>query len=52
MPYVSQAQRKWAFSGGFSKDDAEKWAHETPDMKNLPQRVGKRKKPKYLRVRQ
>lgn len=40
MPFVSQAQRKWAFSkSGFGKEKALEWARETPNIKALPERV-------------
>lgn len=46
MPFVSKAQMRGAFSGAFGpemKSKARTWAHETPDIKSLPQHVVKRK---------
>ena len=48
MPYKSEAQRKFFFAaearGDIKKGTARRWAHETPSMKKLPERVGKKKK--------
>lgn len=48
MPFKSEAQRKFMFAeearGGLSKGTAERWAHETPNIKNLPKRVKSKKK--------
>jgi hypothetical protein len=42
MPFKSNAQRSWMFA----KDPAmaKRWAKETPKGKNLPDKVGARKK--------
>jgi hypothetical protein len=43
MPFVSKSQARAAF-GGFlgakMKRKARQWAHETPNMKSLPERKG------------
>jgi hypothetical protein len=44
MPFKSKAQARAAFGGhipGFSKEKAEEWAHETKNMKKLPEHVKK-----------
>lgn len=37
MPFESKAQQRWAFAGGLPKRKALEWAHETPNMKKLPE---------------
>jgi hypothetical protein len=40
MPFQSKAQMKAAFSGGLGpemKKKADTWAHETPNIKKLPE---------------
>lgn len=48
MPYKSKAQQRFMFAaekrGDVKKGTAKKWAHETKDMKDLPERKKKRKK--------
>ncbi len=44
MPFKSKAQQRAAFAGalpGFSKARAHEWAHETKDLKGLPEHVKK-----------
>jgi hypothetical protein len=47
MPFKSKSQARWMFSaekrGDVKKGEAEKWAHETPNMKYLPEKVKKGK---------
>lgn len=46
MPFKSKAQMRAAFGGYLGpemKSKARTWAHETPDPKDLPDHVGKRK---------
>jgi len=46
MPFHSKAQARAAFSGALGpkmKKRARTWAHETPNMKRLPQHVAKKK---------
>ena len=43
MPFVSRSQMKAAFSGALGpemKKKASHWAHETKDIRNLPERKG------------
>lgn len=40
MPIVSKAQQRWMFAN--KPEMGRRWAKETPDMKNLPNRVHKR----------
>lgn len=51
MPFESKAQMGAAFSGALGpemKAKAEEWAHETPDIKSLPEHVhGARAKIKH-----
>ena len=42
MPIVSKAQQGWMFAN--KPEMAKRWAAETPDMKNLPEHVKKKKK--------
>lgn len=48
MPFKSKAQQRLLFAkearGEVRKGTAKRWAHETKDMKKLPERA-KRKKP-------
>lgn len=39
MPFKSQAQRKWMFAN--DPEMAHRWANETPDIKDLPEKVKK-----------
>ena len=39
MPFVSQKQRSWMFEN--KPEMAKKWAAETPDIKDLPEKKGK-----------
>lgn len=42
MPFKSKRQQRAAFGGhipGFSKEKAREWAHETPNLKKLPDRA-------------
>lgn len=42
MPFTSKRQQRAAFGGhipGISKEKAREWAHETPDIKKLPDRA-------------
>lgn len=44
MPFVSKSQARAAFSGALGKEmqgKADQWAHETPDIKHLPDHKGK-----------
>lgn len=47
-PFVSKAQRGFMFAeekrGGLPKGTAKRWAHETPNIKGLPERVKSRKR--------
>ncbi|MFZ5559822.1 MAG: hypothetical protein ACOZAL_03445 [Patescibacteria group bacterium] len=47
MPYHSKAQQRFFFAkekrGELPKGTAERWAHETPNIKALPERVKKKK---------
>jgi len=47
MPFRSKAQQRLMFAkesrGELKRGTARKWAHETPNMRRLPERVGKRK---------
>lgn len=47
MPFTSQAQVRKFFAmekrGELPKGEALKWAHETKNIKRLPQYVGKKK---------
>lgn len=46
MPFQSQAQMRAAFAGGLGqemKTKADQWAHETPNIQTLPEKVGKKK---------
>lgn len=54
MPFVSKAQQRAAFGGYLGsemKAKALQWAHETPNIKNLPEmkKQLKNKKPKKNR---
>ena len=40
MPFKSKAQAGYMFAN--MPKTAEKWAKHTPDMKNLPKKVGKK----------
>ncbi len=45
MPFQSKAQMRGAFAGALGpemKAKADQWAHETPNLKSLPDRVGKK----------
>lgn len=46
MPFRSKAQQRWMFAaearGEVPPGTAERWAHETPNLKNLPERVGRK----------
>jgi hypothetical protein len=47
MPFRSKKQMKAAFGGYLGKEmkgKAKEWADETPDIKSLPEKVGKKKK--------
>lgn len=37
MPFQSKAQQRWMFAK--HPEMAERWAHETPDIKALPEHV-------------
>ena len=43
MPFRSQSQARWMWAaakrGDIPKDMPKRWAHETKDIKSLPQRV-------------
>lgn len=42
MPFRSKAQQRAAFSGALGAEmrtKAKEWAHETPNLKDLPQHV-------------
>lgn len=51
MPYQSKAQMRLFFAkearGELPKGKAEEWAHETPSIKSLPERKGKKKRRRY-----
>jgi hypothetical protein len=42
MPFKSKAQQRYMFAaearGELPKGTAERWAHETPDIKKLPEK--------------
>lgn len=44
-PFASKSQQRWMFAaearGEVPKGMAEKWAHHTPDIKHLPEKVKK-----------
>lgn len=42
MPFKSQVQRKWMFAK--KPRMAKKWAKETPDIKDLPEKLGYKRK--------
>ena len=48
MPFKSKAQQRFMFAaesrGDVKPGTARKWAHETKNMKRLPEKVKKRKK--------
>ena len=48
MPFQSKAQQRYMFAaekrGELKKGTARRWAHETKDMKHLPNRKKKSKK--------
>jgi hypothetical protein len=50
MPFKSKAQQRWMFAaesrGEVPKGTARRWAHETKNIKRLPNRKAKRRKPK------
>jgi hypothetical protein len=52
MPYKSKSQMRKFFqmekTGELKKGEAEKWAHETPNIKDLPERVKKGKKSGHM----
>lgn len=45
MPFKSKSQERFFFAaqkrGDLKPGTAEKWAHETPDIKALPEHVGR-----------
>jgi hypothetical protein len=46
MPFRSKAQMRGAFSGHLGeemKQKAEQWAKETPNIRELPERVGSKR---------
>ena len=51
MPFKSKAQQKFMFAaearGDIPKGTAERWAHETPNIKSLPARKKKPSKKNY-----
>jgi hypothetical protein len=52
MPFTSKRQQRAAFGGhipGISKKKARQWAHETPSIKSLPERVPGEKGKRTLR---
>jgi hypothetical protein len=53
MPFVSKAQQRMMFAkearGEVKKGTAKRWAHETKDMKHLPERKKRGKKRKTSR---
>jgi hypothetical protein len=56
MPFQSKAQQRYMFAaegrGELPEGTADRWAKETPDMKRLPDRKGKKKsKRKHKRSR-
>lgn len=51
MPFKSKAQMRAAFGGYLGKEmksKADTWAHETPDIKKLPEHAGDEKKKKSI----
>ncbi len=49
MPFRSKAQMKAAFGGYLGQEMKKKavsWAHETPNIKELPEKLWKRKQKK------
>lgn len=55
MPFESKAQQRYMFAaekrGELKRGTAKKWAHETKDMKHLPERKKKRGKKSRSRGR-
>ena len=54
MPFKSRAQMGAAFGGYLGpemKAKARQWAHETPNIKNLPRHVRKARRKKKRRAR-
>lgn len=53
MPFQSKAQQRYMFAaekrGDLKRGTAKKWAHETKDIKHLPERKGRRKKSRRSR---
>lgn len=47
MPFQSKKQQRWMFAaedrGELPKGTARRWAHETPNMKKLPEKVSDKK---------
>jgi len=47
-PFKSKSQARLFFAkearGELKKGEAEKWAHETPNIKRLPEKIHKKKK--------
>lgn len=55
MPFKSKRQQRAAFGGhipGFSKEKAREWAHETPNLKELPDRAPAEKGKPTLRSKE
>ncbi len=46
MPFKSKAQQRWMFwaesKGKLPKGTAKRWAEETPNIKDLPERASKK----------
>jgi hypothetical protein len=55
MPFKSKAQQGFMFAaesrGEIKAGTAERWAHETPDMKDLPERVSGPKKAAFKELK-
>lgn len=54
MPFTSKAQMRAAFSGALGdemKSKADTWAHETPDIKALPEHVKPKKRPSIRKIK-
>ena len=53
MPFQSKAQQRFMFAaegrGEVPKGTAERWAHETSNMKRLPERKKRKKSRKHAR---
>jgi hypothetical protein len=51
MPFKSKSQLRKCFAANDPNWDCKKWAHETPNIKGLPDRKGKSELAKRLQKR-